>query len=158
VTPVSFRTRLSTWWPVHTSHSAPTHGFNSNNNPSFQPPFDPYQRFINSYEELHFTPLFSTSFGLTALLYYEEDISGGCATGFSIMRPTIELLLDKLLEAGEAAERMAEAYSQAHAEDMKEDGNDNVDMPYDECNTACWTGLPPPPLPPCCLNKPRTFS
>jgi hypothetical protein len=74
------------------------------------------------------------------------------------MRPTIELPLDELLEAGEAEERMAEAYSQAHAEDMKEDGNDDVDMPYDEYNTACWTGLPPPPLPPRRLNKPRTSS
>jgi GATA-binding protein len=130
------------------SSSAP--GFNSNDNPSSQPAFDPYERFINSYEKLHFPPLFSTSFGPTALLYstptltnpmsYGEGVSGGCATGFSIMRPTIELPLDELLEAEEAEERMAEAYSQAHAEDMKEDGNDDVDMPYDGYNTAEGNG------------------
>ena len=102
-----------------------------------------YEKFISSY---HFPPLFSTSFGPTAFLYstptltnpmsYGEGVSGGCATGFSIMRPTIELPLDELLEAEEAEERMAEAYAHAHAEDTKEDGNDDVDMPYDDYATA----------------------
>lgn len=121
---------------------------NSNANvPSSMAAFDAsYEKFIGSYDKLHFPPLFSTSFGPTALLYstpsitnpmsYGEGVSGGCATGFSIMRPTIELPLDELLEAQEAEERMAEAYARAHTNDMKEDGNDDVDMPYDEYNTT----------------------
>ncbi|KAG1760619.1 hypothetical protein EDD22DRAFT_900313 [Suillus occidentalis] len=66
----------------------------------------------------------------TALLYstptlsnpmsYGEGVSGGCATGFSIFRPTIELPLDELL-----GEEMGDA---------TEDGNDEGDvvMRYDE--------------------------
>ncbi|KAG1813474.1 hypothetical protein EV424DRAFT_1326546 [Suillus variegatus] len=66
-----------------------------------------YEKFAASYEKLHFPPIFSTSFGPTAILYstptlsnpmsYGEGVSGGCATGFSIYRPTIELPLDELL-------------------------------------------------------------
>ncbi|KAJ8579747.1 hypothetical protein M405DRAFT_893703 [Rhizopogon salebrosus TDB-379] len=104
-------------------HNASTDLIRSNSNvPSFQSSYEA------SYEKLHFPPLFSTSFGPTTLLYsspiltnpmsYGEGVSGGCAIGFSIMRPTIELPLDELLEA---EERMAEAYAQAHthSEDAK---------------------------------------
>ncbi|OJA11850.1 hypothetical protein AZE42_08028 [Rhizopogon vesiculosus] len=69
-----------------------------------------------------------------------ESFSGGCATGFSFIRATIELPLDELLEAEEAEERMAETYAQAHAEDMKEDGNDDIDMRHDDYPTAEGNG------------------
>ena len=122
------------------------------------------EKFIGSFEKLHFPALFSSSFGPTALLYstpsltnpmsYGEGVSGGCATGFSIMRPTIELPLDELLEAQEAEERMAEAYARASIDDMKEDGDDDVDMPYDngnfplgESNSVSTAIIPPPDHP-----------
>jgi hypothetical protein len=51
--------------------------------------------FINSYEKLYFPPLFTTSFGPTALLYpihtltnpvtCGEDVGGSCTTSFSTM-------------------------------------------------------------------------
>ncbi|OAX33234.1 hypothetical protein K503DRAFT_859906 [Rhizopogon vinicolor AM-OR11-026] len=69
-----------------------------------------------------------------------ESFSRGCATGFSFIRTIIELPLDELLEAEEAEERMAEAYAQAHAEDMKEDGNDDIGMRYDDYPTAEGSG------------------
>lgn len=106
-----------------------------------------YEKFVASYEKLHFPPIFSTSFGPTALLYstptlsnpmsYGEGVSGGCATGFSIFRPTIELPLDELLgeEYDGEDDRMADA-SIAQPDDTKEDGNDEGDvvMRYDEYN------------------------
>ncbi|OAX38290.1 hypothetical protein K503DRAFT_170783 [Rhizopogon vinicolor AM-OR11-026] len=145
--PRSSATNTSSENPLSTSAS----GSSSNDNvPSSQSAYDAsYEKFL-AYEKLHFPPLFSTSFGPTALLYstptltnpmsYGEGVSGGCATGFSIMRPTIELPLDELLEAEEAEERMAEAYAQAHAEDMKEDGSDDIDMPYDDYPTTEGNG------------------
>jgi hypothetical protein len=42
---------------------------------------------------------------------YGEGVSSGCATDFGIMRPTIELPLDELLEVQEAEEWMVEAYA-----------------------------------------------
>lgn len=107
-----------------------------------------YEKFITSYEKLHFPPIFSTSFGPTALLYstptlsnpmsYGEGVSGGCATGFSIFRPTIELPLDELLAEEEydgEDDRMADAPI-SQPDDTKEDGNDEGDvvMRYDEYN------------------------
>ncbi|KAG1807994.1 uncharacterized protein BJ212DRAFT_1485279 [Suillus subaureus] len=94
-----------------------------------------YEKFVASYEKLHFPPIFSTSFGPTALLYstptlsnpmsYGEGVSGGCATGFSIFRPTIELPLDELLgeEYDGEDDRMADAPI-SQPDDTKEDGND----------------------------------
>ncbi|KAG0697485.1 hypothetical protein DFH29DRAFT_984242 [Suillus ampliporus] len=123
--------------PASTSASNPND--NSMNDPS-------YERFVASYEKLHFPPIFSTSFGPTALLYstptltnpmsYGEGVSGGCATGFSIFRPTIELPLDELLEDGED-DQMLEA-PLTYPEDTKEDGNDEGDivMRYDEYNNV----------------------
>lgn len=108
-----------------------------------------YEKFVASYEKLHFPPIFSTSFGPTALLYstptlsnpmsYGEGVSGGCATGFSIFRPTIELPLDELLgeEYDGEDDRMADAPI-AQPDDTKEDGNDEGDviMRYDEYNNS----------------------
>ncbi|KAG1761951.1 hypothetical protein EDD22DRAFT_1050936 [Suillus occidentalis] len=106
-----------------------------------------YEKFVASYEKLHFPPIFSTSFGPTALLYstptlsnpmsYGEGVSGGCATGFSIFRPTIELPLDELLgeEYDGEDDRMGDATGAQ--DDTKEDGNDEGDvvMRYDEYTT-----------------------
>ncbi|KAG2137841.1 uncharacterized protein EDB93DRAFT_1090984 [Suillus bovinus] len=106
-----------------------------------------YEKYTASYEKLHFPPIFSTSFGPTALLYstptlsnpmsYGEGVSGGCATGFSIYRPTIELPLDELLgdEYDGEDDRMADAPIE-QPDDTKEDGNEEGDvvMRYDEYN------------------------
>lgn len=119
----------------------------SNQNGSSASNDSSYEKFMASYEKLHFPPIFSTSFGPTALLYstptlsnpmsYGEGVSGGCATGFSIFRPTIELPLDELLgeEYDGEDDRMADAPI-AQPDDSKEDGNDEGDvvMRYDEYN------------------------
>ncbi|KAJ8580342.1 hypothetical protein M405DRAFT_869543, partial [Rhizopogon salebrosus TDB-379] len=66
------------------SSENPSSASGSNSNvPSFQSSYEA------SYEKLHFPPLFSTSFGPTALFYftptltnpmsYGEGVSGGCA-------------------------------------------------------------------------------
>ncbi|KAG2361108.1 hypothetical protein BDR07DRAFT_1486291 [Suillus spraguei] len=108
-----------------------------------------YEKFVASYEKLHFPPIFSTSFGPTALLYstptlsnpmsYGEGVSGGCATGFSIFRPTIELPLDELLgeEYDGEDDQMADAPI-ALPDDTKEDKNDEGDvvMRYDEYSNS----------------------
>ncbi|KAG1723769.1 uncharacterized protein EDB91DRAFT_1240044 [Suillus paluster] len=130
------------------SDAASTSNTNDNASSSMNDPS--YERFVASYEKLHFPPIFSTSFGPTALLYstptltnpmsYGEGVSGGCATGFSIFRPTIELPLDELLEGDEfdgEDDQMAEA-PLTYPEDTKEDGNDqgDVDMRCDEYNAV----------------------
>jgi hypothetical protein len=56
---------------------------------------------------------------------------------FQYNASTIELTLDELLEA---EEQMAAAYSQAHTEDMRGGGIDDVDMPYSEYSTAEGNG------------------
>ncbi|KAG2119104.1 uncharacterized protein F5147DRAFT_648166 [Suillus discolor] len=57
---------------------------------------------------------------------YWEGVSRGCATGFSIYRPTIKLPLDELLgeEYDGKDDQMADAPIE-QLDDMKEDGNGN---------------------------------
>ncbi|KAG1722897.1 hypothetical protein EDB19DRAFT_1898139 [Suillus lakei] len=132
----------------HASSDAPSTSSNQNGSSS-SATNDSYEKFVASYEKLHFPPIFSTSFGPTAILYstptltnpmsYGEGVSGGCATGFSIFRPTIELPLDELLgeEYDGEDDQMADA-SLAQPDDTKEDGNDEGDvvMRYDEYNNV----------------------
>ncbi|KAG2110092.1 hypothetical protein DEU56DRAFT_874487 [Suillus clintonianus] len=140
-----------------TNHPSSDAASNSSSNPngasSSTTHDSSYEKFVASYEKLHFPPIFSTSFGPTAILYstptltnpmsYGEGVSGGCATGFSIFRPTIELPLDELLGEDYDAEddRMADA-PLTQPDDTKEDGNDegDVDMRYDEYTSN--TNLP----------------
>jgi hypothetical protein len=130
-----------------TNHASSDAASNQNGPSSSASNDSSYEKFMASYEKLHFPPIFSTSFGPTALLYstptlsnpmsYGEGVSGGCATGFSIFRPTIELPLDELLgeEYDGEDDRMADAPI-AQPDDTKEDGNDEGDviMRYDEYN------------------------
>ncbi|KAG2029873.1 hypothetical protein BDR03DRAFT_995028 [Suillus americanus] len=130
-----------------TNHTSSDPASNQNGVSSSATNDSSYEKFMASYEKLHFPPIFSTSFGPTALLYstptlsnpmsYGEGVSGGCATGFSIFRPTIELPLDELLgeEYDGEDDRMADAPI-AQPDDTKEDGNDEGDvvMRYDEYN------------------------
>jgi len=51
------------------------------------------------------------------------SVNGGYATC------QLSNCLDELLEAREGEQRMAEAYPHANIDDMREDGNDNIDMP-----------------------------
>ncbi|KAG1873222.1 hypothetical protein F4604DRAFT_1881012 [Suillus subluteus] len=130
-----------------TNHASSDPASNQNGVSSSATNDSSYEKFVASYEKLHFPPIFSTSFGPTAILYstptlsnpmsYGEGVSGGCATGFSIFRPTIELPLDELLgdEYDGEDDRMADAPI-AQPDDTKEDGNDEGDvvMRYDEYN------------------------
>ncbi|KAG1869330.1 hypothetical protein DFJ58DRAFT_714092 [Suillus subalutaceus] len=130
-----------------TNHASSDPASNQNGVSSSATNDSSYEKFVASYEKLHFPPIFSTSFGPTAILYstptlsnpmsYGEGVSGGCATGFSIFRPTIELPLDELLgdEYDGEDDRMADAPI-GQPDDTKEDGNDEGDvvMRYDEYN------------------------
>ncbi|KAG2086086.1 uncharacterized protein F5147DRAFT_588699 [Suillus discolor] len=141
-----------------TNHASSDSASNQNGVSSSTTNDSSYEKFAASYEKLHFPPIFSTSFGPTAILYstptlsnpmsYGEGVSGGCATGFSIYRPTIELPLDELLgeEYDGEDDQMADAPIE-HLDDTKEDGNEEGDvvMRYDEYNSGNINNVPTQP-------------
>ncbi|KAG2739592.1 hypothetical protein P692DRAFT_20881803 [Suillus brevipes Sb2] len=96
-------------------------------------PLSPSAHFIFSGRQIgdSYTPtalLYSTP-ALSNPMSYGEGVSGGCATGFSIFHPTIELPLDELLgeEYDGEDDRTADAPI-AQPDDTKEDGNDEGDV------------------------------
>ncbi|KAG1842092.1 hypothetical protein C8R48DRAFT_40924 [Suillus tomentosus] len=141
-----------------TNHASSDSASNQNDISSSTTNDSSYEKFAASYEKLHFPPIFSTSFGPTAILYstptlsnpmsYGEGVSGGCATGFSIYRPTIELPLDELLgeEYDGEDDQMADAPIE-QLDDTKEDGNEESDvvMRYDEYSSGNGNNVPTQP-------------
>ncbi|KAG2359845.1 hypothetical protein BDR07DRAFT_1487759 [Suillus spraguei] len=87
-----------------------------------------YERFVASYEKLHFPPISSTSFGPTALLYSTPTLSNPMSQGEGLLGEEYD---------GED-DRMADAPI-VQSDDTKEDKNDEGTLLCGMTNTATAT-------------------